>query len=105
MPVGLWREPEVCVLRPQGGCGCVPPPADLAPPRPQGPGASWGAGRCPYPQRQGRVARHIFLCAPTRDVTHASLPHNCATALGAHWQIFLHLYPYAYPKRPQSKAC
>src|SRR5262249_34887340 len=38
-----------------------------------------GAGRDPCPQCQGRVARHIFLCVPTRVVTRASLPHSCAT--------------------------
>src|SRR4029453_19591565 len=79
MPVGLWRAPEVGVLRPQGRGGGVPPAA-LAPARTRRGGVPHGgAGCCPYPQRQGRGARHIFLCAPTRDVTHASLPHHCAT--------------------------
>jgi hypothetical protein len=38
-----------------------------------------GAGRAPCPQRQGGVARQIFVCAPTRALTCASLPHDSAT--------------------------
>ena len=36
-------------------------------------------GADPCPQRQGGVARQIFLCAPTRALTCASLPHDSAT--------------------------
>jgi hypothetical protein len=35
--------------------------------------------RDPCPRHQERVARNIFLCAPTREVTRASLPHDSAT--------------------------
>jgi drug/metabolite transporter (DMT)-like permease len=45
-------------------------PGDAAPPG--------SAGHDPCPRRQGRVARHIFLCAPTRMHTQAPLPHDCS---------------------------